>query len=206
VTTSTSQQLTGNPDNSEGKMAEVRAVLQAFQDGYAQRDSEQLDAFMALFVADEALEVIGTGAQTPGDEEWCMGADATRRLVAADWAHWGDLRLDVAGARIHLLGDVAWLVTQATVSEHIEPSTNYDGYVSFAKEIAEGDLTAEMKLLELVRTGAHALFEIAQGDDYIWPLRFTALLIRVNGTWRFQQMQFSYPTTRYPDVRLEAAQ
>jgi hypothetical protein len=205
VATSTLQQLPGNPNNDEESIAEVRAVLQAFQDGYTHRDSGQLDAFMELFVADEALEVIGTGAQSPGNGEWCMGVDATRKLIESDWAYWGDLHLDVAGATIHLLGDVAWLATRATVTEHIEGAANYNAYVGYAREVLDQELTPEMKLLELVRTGAHALFESAQGDDYIWPLRFTALLIRVDGTWRFHQMQFSYPTTRFPDVRMETA-
>lgn len=190
------QPLTDSPD-----AAAVRAVLQAFQDGYTHRDLEQVDTVMSLFVADEALEVIGTGAESRGDEEWCLGTAATRGLIESDWRHWGDLRLDVAGAHIHLAGDVAWLATQATVTEQIEPSANFDEYVGFAREILEGDSTPEMKLLELVRTGTHALFESAQGDAYIWPLRFTAVLVRTGGSWRFHQMQFSYPTTRFPDVR-----
>jgi len=40
----------------------VKGVLRKFQEGYALRDPEKLDAFMALFLRDEDLEVIGTGA------------------------------------------------------------------------------------------------------------------------------------------------
>jgi hypothetical protein len=185
----------------EPAIAQVRAVLQAFQDGYTGRDPEEVDAFMDLFVSDDVLEVIGTGAESRGDDEWCMGSGATRRLVESDWRYWGDLRLDIAGARIHVHGDAAWLATEGTVTEQIEPRANYDEYVAFAREILDQDRTSEMKLLELVRTGAHALFESAQGDTYIWPLRFTAVLVRRAGSWRFHQMQFSYPTTRFPDVR-----
>jgi hypothetical protein len=119
--------------------AEVRAVLQAFQDGYTRRDPEQSHAFMDLFVLDADLEVVGTGAETSGDGEWCLGPDAVHRLVESDWRHWGNLVVDVAGARIHRLGDVAWLATQATVTEQITPTSNFDGYVAFAREILDED-------------------------------------------------------------------
>jgi hypothetical protein len=35
----------------------------------------------------------------------------------------------------------------------------------------------------------------------VWPIRFTAVAVKSKGRWRFHQMQFSHPTTRFPDVR-----
>jgi hypothetical protein len=92
---------------------------------------------MNLFTGDATLEVIGTGASQTGKGEWCVGPAMARELVESDWRYWGDLRLDVAGARIHSRGAVAWLATEATVGEQ----------------------------------------------------------------WRFHQMQFAFPTTRFPDLR-----
>ena len=48
--------------------------------------------------------------------------------------------------------------------------------------------------------------------QYVWPLRFTSVLVRRhhagNGSaavnsdgWLFHQIQFSFATTRFPDVR-----
>ena len=48
--------------------AEIRTLLQQFQDGYTRRDRRQLDAFMALFTAE--AEVIGINGIEPGLEEW----------------------------------------------------------------------------------------------------------------------------------------
>lgn len=94
----------------------VRAVLAKFQKGYTRRDVRALDAFMALFAPDPGVEVIGTGAVTPGGYEWCLDRAAVRGLVESDWLYWGDLRLDVEGAHIHTLGDAAWLAAAGTVS------------------------------------------------------------------------------------------
>ena len=45
------------------------------------------------------------------------------------------------------------------------------------------------------------LHEAGRGDVYIWPVRFTAVLVREAGDWRFHQAHFSFPTLRFPDER-----
>lgn len=181
---------------------EVRRVLQAFQDGYTTRDTAQLPEFMGLFVDDDDLEVIGTGATREGEGEWCLGPEAVRSLIESDWKYWGDLRIDVAGARIHVRGNVAWVATRGTVTDRIPEGPAYRSYLSYVTEVLEQDQSPKLKLLELVRTGTHALYELEQGEEFVWPLRLTAILVRHAEGWRFHRMQFSYPTTRYPDVRL----
>ena len=37
-----------------------------------------------------------------------------------DWKYWGDVSLDVEGAKIHVLGGMAWLATSGTVSQAFE--------------------------------------------------------------------------------------
>lgn len=183
--------------------AQVRAVLQQFQDGYTRRDHTQLDAALALFAADDAVEIVGTGATNPaGDAEWCLGPAAARRLIESDWQGWGDLRLDVAGARIHVRGEVAWLSTGATVHMTLPPDAVYQDFIDYLPGLIEKEgLSALDKLREIVRGGSNTLFEGLRGDDYTWPLRFTAVLVQEGGEWRFHQMQFSFPTTRFPDER-----
>jgi len=46
-----------------------------------------------------------------------------------------------------------------------------------------------------------ALAEGHRGEAYIWPIRFSAVLAREDGAWRFRQAHFSFPTTRFPDER-----
>jgi hypothetical protein len=182
--------------------ARVRDVLQQFQDGYTARDLDRLDEFMELFAGADGLEVIGTGAYVEGKGEWCLEPEAVRRLVEGDWRFWGDLELDVAGARIHVLGDVAWLATAGTVTERVEADEGSENYLAYVQHLLDLDVTAREKMLEIVRDGANAIVEMQRGETYIWPLRFTAVLVRRDGRWRFHQMQFSFPTTRAPDVRI----
>jgi hypothetical protein len=180
----------------------VRDVLQRFQDGYDRRDLSLVDDFRKLFSSDQDVEVIGTGAIEPGDDEWCLGPEATSVLVKNDWEGWGDLALDVADARIHVHGDVAWLATTGTVTMELEPEETSRDYLDYISQIVENDdLAPRSRLLEILRGSANTLFEAERGKNYVWPIRFTAVLVRSNTQWLFHQMQFSFATTRFPDVR-----
>jgi hypothetical protein len=59
-----------------------------------------------------------------------------------------------------------------------------------------------MRLMELARRSTNALNNLYKGEKFVWPLRFTAVLVQRNGRWLFHQMHFSYPTTSFPDERL----
>ena len=126
-----------------------------------------------------------------------------RSLVKGDWEGWGDVRLDVAGAHIQVRGEVAWLATYATVSTTIGAADNFQSYLQRIKEVIDQTgPSAEEKLLDILRGGSNTLYELRRGEQFVWPLRFTAVLVRQADGWRFQQMQFSFPTTRFPDERI----
>ena len=195
-------------------MQAVRETLQKFQDGYDRRDTSLLTDFRELFVPEDEMEVIGTGAIDPGDGEWCLGPEAACAMVQNDWEGWGDLALDVADARIHVLGDAAWLATTGTVTMDLEPDDTYKDYLAYIQQVAEDESSdARTKLIEILRGGTNTLFEGERGKQYIWPLRFTAVLVRRpasngsrgsssgDGRWLFHQIQVSFATTRFPDVR-----
>ena len=181
----------------------VRRVLQSLQDGYTHRDAALLDESMALFADDAELEVIGTNALASGQGEWCLGPLAARELVKSDWSGWGDLALDVAGARIYVRGDVAWLATEATVTQEYARTETYEEEIEYLRDLLDREAPPRHKLTELVRNGMDVLLEAEEARaSWVWPLRFTAVLVRDAGRWRFHQMHFSFPTTRFPDVTL----
>jgi hypothetical protein len=179
---------------------EIRLLLQKFQDGYTRRAVSNLDAFMELFTPD--TEVIGTSGYKPGEREWLTNREAARKLVKGDWERWGDLRLDVDSARIHMQDGVGWITATATVSKIIGDE-NYAELLQYIKEYIEtSKLPAEQKLHYILRDGTNTIYELRRGDHFIWPLRFTAVVLHdVNG-WRFTQVHFSFPTIGDPDVRI----
>ena len=178
---------------------QIRLLLQRFQDGYFHRDLEKVDEFMELFA--EKVEVIGTNGVKPNIDEWYMSRAAARKLVYGDWAAWGDLTLDVQSASIQSLGDVGWIGACATVIKTIGQE-NYASYLEYIKEfLSNSMLPAEQKLHYILRGGSNTLYELQRGERFIWPLRFTAVVVRELDGWKFAQVNFSFPTVYFPDVR-----
>jgi hypothetical protein len=181
---------------------QVRLVLQRFQDFYTQRNPEQLEAFFEL-LADEDLETIGTNGTSAGSGEWYLGKTAARELFLGDWEGWGDVRLDVAEARIRVNGETAWLSSSGTVSMLIPAAKNYADYLEYVRKYLDSSTaTAEEKLLYILRGGNNTVYELRRGENFVWPLRFTGVLTCENEIWKFQHMQFSFPTRYFPDVRI----
>ena len=179
---------------------EIRSLLQSFQDGYTRRDVTQLDAFMELFTPN--AEVIGTNGVRPGEDEWYTNRDSARNLVEGDWNWWGDLSLDVDSASIQVLDNVGWIATTATVTK----TMGAESYASFLESIKAyietSSLPPEQKLRFILRGGTNTLYELGRGEKFVWALRFTAVVVREAGGWKFAQVNFSFPTIYYPDVRI----
>ena len=183
------------------EVAAVRGVFQQYQDYYTAREPSNVHACMALFTADPEVEVIGTGAIAHGTDEWCDDRELVRQLTEGDWQGWGDVRFDVAGAHIHVHGDVAWLATTATVMTTYPVEDNMRQAVERARQVLDQPGDDESRLREMLMWATTALYEAGRGEVYIWPVRFTAVLVRETGAWRFHQAHFSFPTIRFPHAR-----
>lgn len=179
---------------------EIRELLNAFQAGYTKRDLAQVDAFLELFTED--IEVIGTNGVKPGVDEWYIDRKTAREIVHGDWEGWGDLRLDLDSASIQVRDSVGWIAASATVSQTIG-AENYASYLKFVKEFIEtSPLPAEQKLHFILRGGTNTIYELRRGEKFVWALRLTAVVVRENDGWKFAQMNFSFPTIYFPDVRI----
>jgi len=44
--------------------------------------------------------------------------------------------------------------------------------------------------------------QLRRGEKFVWVLRFTAVVVCEADGWKFAQMNFSFPTVYFPDVRL----
>jgi hypothetical protein len=168
---------------------EIRLLLETFQEGYIRRDVTQVDPFMELFTSD--AEVIGTNGVRPGVDEWYTDRASSRELVKGDWEGWGDLHLDLDSMSVHTRRNVGWVASPATVTKVIGEE-NYTSYLEFVKNLIENaELSAEQKLLHILRGGTNTVYEL-----------FTAVVVREPQGWKFAQMNFSFPTVYFPDVRL----
>lgn len=178
----------------QNAIEDIRLVLQTFQDGYSARDLSQLDQFMTLFVQSDQIELIGIGAAERGGNEWFQGVEQVRDIVEGDWTYWGNVMLDVPGAKITVNGDTAWLSTQGKIVQ----TTTFDDalpfYMDQMKEMLEDEgRDPDSRLMEATHFGMRRLRERSLGMGHAWPFVFTAVLVQKDGQWRFHTIHWSMP-------------
>ena len=173
---------------------EVRAVLQQFQDGYTARDLSKVDEFMTLFAPAEDIELIGVGAAKRAANEWFIGHAAIRDIVEGDWTYWGDVKLDVAGAKITVSGNVAWLTTTGALTQTQAFDKALPQYLQQMKALLENaEFDPDTQLMEATHYGVRRLRERSKGLGYSWPFTFVAVLVKANDQWRFHTIHWSMP-------------
>ena len=174
--------------------AQVRDALQRFLEGYTSRDLSRLDEFMQLFARDDDAELIGIGASVRGGNEWFEGREAIREIIESDWTYWGDVWIDVEGARISVLGDVAWLSTTGTLTQTDTFDQALPFYLQQMKELLEKEeWDADEQLVEATHFGMRRLRERLKGKGHGWPFVLTAVLVQAEDRWQFHTIHWSMP-------------
>jgi hypothetical protein len=91
---------------SDRVRSEIVAQLHVFQEGYARRDTAQLESFMEQLFSQRNILVLGTMPN-----EILIGPRKVSRLVLSDWRSWGDCTFLMDNSHISTLGNVAWIAT-----------------------------------------------------------------------------------------------
>lgn len=183
-----------NTDDQMDLHNQVLEVLQQFQDGYKKRDLSQIDNFMELFHKSDEIELIGIGASVRGGNEWFQGYQAVRDIIVGDWEYWGDVILDVSGAKISIQGEVAWLSTTGNIEQTSTHDDALKYYLEQMKDILADEVQDEdTKLLEATHFGLRRLRERLKGRGYKWPFVLTAVLIYTQNSWLFHTIHWSMP-------------
>ncbi|WP_291574300.1 nuclear transport factor 2 family protein [Clostridium sp. UBA4548] len=183
--------------NSKVEYEEVRKKLQVFQDGYIKRDVNYVDEYMKeVFLLNEDLIVIGTDA-----DELCLGVDAARGIVESDWKYWGDFKFNVDNALISVNGDVAYFTTKAFLERNITDKTMLGWINSSNKYTFSSEEAPKHKLLEALNDTIGYMYEMEKGEAFIVPMRFSGVLVRKDGKWLIQHLQYSDYNEGMPEVR-----
>lgn len=183
--------------NSKAEYKEVINTLQMLQDGYIKRDVSYVDEYMKeVFLLNEDLIVIGTDA-----DELCLGVDAARGIVESDWKYWGDFKFNIDNALISVNGDVAYFTTKAFLERNITDKTMLGWISSSNKYTFSSEEASKHKLLEALNDTIGYMYEMEKGETFIVPMRFSGVLVRKDGKWLVQHLQYSDYNDGMPEVR-----
>ena len=91
---------------SDSVRSEIVEQLYKFQEGYIQRDTDQVEPFMEQLFSQENILVLGTMPN-----EIYVGQKEVSKLIFSDWNAWGDCIFLMDKAHISTSGNVAWIST-----------------------------------------------------------------------------------------------
>jgi hypothetical protein len=155
---------------------------------------DQLDAFMELWVQSDEIELIGIGAAVRGGNEWFQGLGPVREIIESDWTYWGDVTIDVTGAKITVHGEAAWLSTHGELEQTDTFDQAMPFYLAQMKEFLENEeLSPDERFMEATHFGMRRIRERAKGVGHHWPFVLTAMLMHTSAGWRFHTIHWSMP-------------
>lgn len=109
---------------------------------------------------------------------------------------------DIDGAIVSSYVDVAWITTEAVLKRELNVTKMYDNCVKNIRENLDHELEAKNKLIRTLKSISSCLNEETLGKEVIRPVRFSAILVNKNGTWKFHNIHFSYPVVPPTDIRI----
>ena len=177
---------------------EVKEVLGNLQELYLEKDMRKLaECVNEIFSLKDGLAVLGSGMN-----QWCFNTDDIKKLIKSHWAsesnYWKDINFKFEEAKFFANENVAWVVSNGIIKNIIPEDKHIENTIEKVKEILGGEEKCKTNALKAARKMANTLRQIEQGENYIWPFRFTSVLIKENDTWKFHQMQFSFDSETWP--------
>ncbi|MHA1557269.1 MAG: nuclear transport factor 2 family protein [Candidatus Heimdallarchaeota archaeon] len=179
---------------------EIQLVLEQFNEAYTKQEVAKIDEFMKKFhtPSDESL-IIGTAYK-----EWKYGSTGAKEIFLSDWNNPGIWSYDYKDAKINVKDSVAWISMTGRLTMELQSSDVYHWMQAQIKNNLENqDKNPDDKMWDIVSSATFYLNHTKKGDKYIFPFRFTAVLVSDSNSWIFHQMHFSFPyVLPSPPVRI----
>lgn len=172
-------------------ITEVKSVLDRFQELYRMKDIDGLGGYINnTFSSNDGLVVLGSGMN-----QWCFNYDDIKALIESQWddknLYWNDINFNFREAKIFADENTAWVVSIGNLQNILSEDKQIEETISNLRDILKPEKKSKENTLDAVRKIAIVLNDIDKGENYVWPFRFTCVLIKEKNAWKFHQMQFS---------------
>lgn len=115
------------------------------------------------------------------------------------------ISLDYENCLINSNEEVVWIITHGIMNKVISEKNAYENTISTIENIFTSNLDDKDKLFNIRRGIAGTFKENAKGEDYLWPFRFEAVIIKEKNNWVFKYLQFSHPFNWMLEGKTDAA-
>ena len=190
----TEYSINNTPEYNE----EILKLVQDFNSEYLNADKE-IGAVVSKYFAAKSPLIINTDKATYSNQE------EIKKLIENHRACYDEIALDYENCLVNSNEDVVWIVTHGTMKKVISEEDAFENTVDIIKNIFASDLTDKDKLFNVRRKIADTFKENARGEQYVWPFRFEAVLVREGENLVFRYLQFSLPFSWFLEGKTEAA-
>lgn len=188
---------------------EIIQFLHDHQDWYLNRDLDRLDEWVTQNFTEDTY-IIGTNSVFPGEFEWRKGIQVAREIYTNDYYNKWNLRLYIeeVDIKIDFDGQFAWVVVfgmvtrKATDAESRSSEASRNRSLVRIKNYTENEWDTKRALYEIIHDASMILVQYERGDTFLWPVRCTFNLKKVNGKWKINQLHYSWSGYGFPAVRL----
>ena len=177
---------------------EISELLQAFNSEYLKESKETGTLTSKYFAVNNPL-IINT------DKTVCRNQEEIKTLIENHRSYYDEMKLDFKNCLINSNQDVVWIFTHGTMKKVMSERDALENTVNIIKNIFTSDSNDKDKLFNVRRRIAETFKGNATGEEYVWPFKFEAALIRENQKWVFKYLQFSLPFDYYLEGKTEAA-
>jgi hypothetical protein len=177
---------------------EMLKLVQDFNNEYLDTHKEIGTVASKYFTSDSPL-IINT------DKAAYCSQEEIEKLIESHRACYDDIKLDYENCLVNSNEDVVWIATQGTMKKVIPEKIAFENTVGMIENIFTSDLDDKEKLFNIRRRIAGTFKETAKGEEYVWPFRFEAVVIKEKDKWVFKYLQFSLPFNNILEGKTDAA-
>jgi len=177
---------------------EISKFLQSFNNEYLKVDKEIALIGSKYFAANNPL-IINI------DKTVYNNQDEINELIGNHRGYYDEIKLDCENCLINSTGDVVWIATHGIMKKTMSEENAFENTINIIKDISTSNSDDKDKLFNIRRKIAITLKENAKGEEYTWPFRFEAVIIKEKDNWVFKYLQFSLPFNWFLEGKTEAA-
>lgn len=187
--------LNNTPDYND----EMLKLIQDFNDEYMNTDKDIAMITSKYFTGNNPL-LINT------DKAFYSNQEEIKKLIKNHRSCYDEMILDYENCLINSNEDVVWIVSHGTMKKIISEENSFENTVNTIENIFTSDLDDKEKLFKIRRRIAGTFKENAKGEEYVWPFRFEAVVIKEKDKWVFKYLQFSLPFNWMLEGKTDASQ
>jgi hypothetical protein len=180
---------------------QVKEALLKLQDFYLKKDLSKLDSFINdRFISSEDLSLIGTGFK-----DWYFGQDGVKEAIRThlenEEEYLNNIEFDMDSCVITTKGNAVMVAAIGRSRQYLPKYKLQERLKEDIKIRLAEEVPSKEELMKISIDISRILFDIYKGEKYIWPFRFTAMLINENDKWLFKHIKFSFGSGNFWETR-----